>query len=140
MVAQMLRHGAKALPVCIRFGGELIRIQGLSGTAGFVAGFRRPNRRDRRCVETFLDAAVAGDQVTARRAVRHGAAASLGDDTPTSVGGLVDRLRGGRWTKLIAAGDAVSATIRTPTGRGVIFCEIHSAASGITRIRYFGAD
>ena len=62
---------------------------------------------------------------------------SLGEDTPTTVGEIGDRLRGGRWTKLIAAGDTVSASVRTPAGRGVIFCQIHSAASGITRIQYF---
>lgn len=137
MVAQTLRHGAKSLPVCLRLGAELIRNQGLSGTAGFVAGFRRPGSRDRRCVETFLNAAVAGDQIAARRAVRQRAAVSLGEDTPTTVGEIGDRLRGGRWTKLIAAGDTVSASVRTPAGRGVIFCRIHSAASGITRIQYF---
>ncbi len=46
MVVQTLRHGAKSLPVCLRLGAELIRNQGLSGTAGFVAGFRRPGRRE----------------------------------------------------------------------------------------------
>ena len=140
MVAQTLRHGARSLPVCVRLGTELIRNQGLSGTAGFVAGFRRPGRRQRRCTEAFLDAVVAGDQMAARRAMREGAAVSLGEDTPITLGELVDRLRGGRWTKLIAAGDTVSASVTTPVGRGVIFCEIHSATTGITRIRYFGAS
>ncbi len=41
---------------------------------------------------------------------------SLGEDTPTTVGEIGDRLRGGRWTKLIAAGDTVSASVRTPVG------------------------
>ena len=137
MVVQMLRQGAKSLPVSLRLAAELIRNQGLGGTAGFLAGFRRPGRRRRRRVEAFLDAAVAGDQLAARRAVRDGAAVSLGEDTPVAVGELVDRLRGGRWTKVIAAGDTVSASVNTPSGRGVVFCEIDSAASGITRVRYF---
>ena len=29
MVAQMLRHGAKSVPVSLRLGGELLRNQGL---------------------------------------------------------------------------------------------------------------
>ncbi len=57
-----------------------------------------------------------------------------------TVGELVDRLRGCRWTKLIAAGDTVSASVNTPVGRGVIFCEIPSATTGITRIRFFAAS
>ena len=72
MVAQMLRHGAQVAAAFAAAGPELIRNQGLSGTAGFVAGFRRPGRRQRRCVETFLDAAVAGDQMAARRAMQRG--------------------------------------------------------------------
>ena len=52
------------------------------------------------------------------------------------MGELVDLLRGGRWPKLIAAGDTVSASITTPNGRGVMFCEIDGAARGISSIRY----
>ena len=130
MVVQMLRQGAKALPAALRLAGELVRNQGLGGTAGFLSGFRRPDRRQKRWVETFLDAAVAGDQVSARRAVTGGAALGLSE--------LIGRLRGGRWTQVIAAGDTVSASITTPSGRGVIYCEIHSATGGITRVQYFG--
>lgn len=139
MVAQMLRKGAKALPVSLRLGGELLRNQGLGGTAGFVSGFRRPGRRAKRLAETFLDAGVAGDQVGARR-ILTGAALSLGDEIPMAFGELVDRMRGGRWSKMIAAGDTVSASVNAPAGRGVVFCEILSATRGITRICYFGAS
>jgi hypothetical protein len=137
MMAQMLRHGAKSLPVSLRLGAELLRNQGVGGTAGFIAGFRRPGRRRRRRVERFLDAAVAGDQLTARRAVARGAAITVGAKTPMVVGELVERLRGGRWRKVIAAGDTVSASVYTRAGRAVIFCQIPSAATGITRIEYF---
>ncbi len=139
MVVQMLRHGAKSLPPSFRLVANLIRNQGLGGTAGFLAGFRRVGKRKRRCVETLLDAAVAGDQVTVRRVMRRGAAVSLGEDTPVAIGELVDRLRGGRWSKLITAGETVSASVATPSGRGVLLCESNSAAGGINRIRYFGS-
>jgi hypothetical protein len=139
MVVQMLRHGGRSLPPSLRLCANLFRNQGLTGTTGFVAGFRRPGERDKRCVRTFLDAAVAGDDMGARRAAGHGAVVSLGDVSSIAVGDLVDRLRGGRWTKLIAAGDTVSASLATPAGRGVIFCEIDRAAGGIGRIRFFGS-
>jgi hypothetical protein len=140
MVVQMLRHGAKSLPPSLRMCANLLRNQGLTGTVGFVAGFRRPGRREKRCVRTFLDAAVAGDQMAARRVAGHGAGVYLGEDSSVSMGELVGLLRGGRWTKLIAAGDTVSASVTTPNGRGVIFFEIDRAARGIGRIRFFGAD
>ena len=137
MVAQMLRHGAKSLPVSLRLGAELLRNQGFGGTAGFVAGFRRPGRRQKRCVETFLDACVAGDELAARRELSRGAIVSVGDEAPIALGEFVDRTRDGRWTKVIAAGDSVSASITTPSGRGVVFCELAGAGPAISRIRYF---
>jgi hypothetical protein len=130
MVVQMMRDGAKSLPVALRLGGELIRNQGLGGTAGFLAAFRRAGRHEKRCVEAFLSAAVSGDQLGVRRMLADGAVSSVGE--------LVDQLRGGRWTKVIAAGDTVSASVITPSGRGVVFCEIPSATGGITRVQYFG--
>lgn len=140
MVAQMLGEGPKSLPVSLRMGRELLRNQGLGGTAGFVSGVRRPGRRAKRRVETFLDAVVAGDQLAARRALGSGAVVSLGEETSTVVGEFVDRVRGGRLTKVISAGDTVSASVHAPSGRGVVFCEIPSAATGITRVRYFGTS
>jgi hypothetical protein len=138
MVAQMLRQGARALPVSVRLGAQLLRIQGLGGTAGFLSGFRRPGRRQKRCVGEFLDAAVTGDEVSSRRTMNGGASVSVGEESPISVGQLVDRVRGGRWFKMIAAGDTVSASIDTPSGRGVVFCEVARTTRKISRIRYFG--
>ena len=140
MVVQMLGQGTKSLPPAIRLYAGLLRNQGLSGTAGFLTGFRRAGKRQSHLVESFLDAAVSGNEMAARRGLGQGAVVGLGDDTPLAVGELVDRLRGGRWTKVIAAGDTVSASVGTPSGRGVIFCEISSAATGITCIRYFDAS
>ena len=124
MVAQMLRQGAKSLPVSLRLGGELLRNQGLRGTAGFVSGFRRPG--------------ITGDEMAVRRALSRGAAVSFGEETPIAVGEFIDRVRGGRRFKMIAAGDTVSASVHTPSGRGVVFCEIAGATQGIARVRYFG--
>jgi hypothetical protein len=137
MVAQMLRRGTKSLPVALRLGGELLRNQGIGGTAGFAMGLRRPGRRQKRCAKTFLDAAVAGDELTARRALTRGAALSIGDDDPIAVGEFVDSLRGGRWFTMIAAGDTVSASLSTPSGRGVVFCQFPSGTTAISRVRHF---
>jgi Nuclear transport factor 2 (NTF2) domain len=138
MIAQMLRHGGKSLPVSLRLGGELLRNQGLGGTAGFVTGFRRPGRDEKYCVAKFLDAAITGDEMAVRHMLEHSGTISLGEDAPMAVGELIDAVHGGRWTKMIAAGDTVSASVNTPSGRAVVFCEIAGAKSGITRVRYFG--
>lgn len=137
MVAPLLRHGPKAIPPSLRLVRALLRNQGFGGTAGYLEALRRPGRRSRRCVATFLDAAVAGDQVTARRMCGD-RATTHGESDPMTVGDFTGRLRGGRWSKLIAAGDTVSASVDAPSGRGVVFCETRSGAAKIARIRYFG--
>jgi hypothetical protein len=40
---------------------------------------------------------------------------------------------------MIATGDTVSASVHTPSGRGVAFCEIAGATGKVIQIRYFGA-
>ncbi|RDH74648.1 transporter [Mycolicibacterium moriokaense] len=139
MAVQMLRHGGSSVSPSIRLVRELLRNQGLGGSVGYLAGLRRPGSRAKRSVAKFLDAATGGDEMTARRALGRGAEVTLGEETPTGAGDLIERLRGGRWTKLIAAGDTVGASVNTPSGRGVVFCELPTAANGIARVRYFSA-
>src|SRR5262249_30853481 len=90
-IAMSMWWWARRLPPAFRLGANLVRNQGLGGTVGFVSGFRRAGKRDKRCVEVLLDAAVAGDELAVQRAVHHGASVSLGD-TPITIGELVDEL------------------------------------------------
>jgi hypothetical protein len=138
MMIPLLAHGVKSLPPSLRLVRELLRNQGIDGSVGYLKGFRRPGRRARQQVATLLDAAVAGDQLSARRALSDGALVSLGEDAPFALGQFVDSVRGGRWSKMIATGDTVSASVHTPSGRGVAFCEIARATGKVIRIRYFG--
>jgi hypothetical protein len=140
MMNPMLRHGVKSLRPSLRLVRELLRNQGLGGSAGYLAALRRPGARVRRGVATFLDAAVAGDEMTARRALSDGATVTHGQETSTSVAEFVDSVRGGRWSKMIATGDTVSASVDAPSGHGVVFCRTPSATRGIVRVRYFGAS
>ena len=123
MVAQMLGQGAKAVPTSVQLTSALLRHQGLRGTTGFLSGFRGAGKREKHLVESFLAAASAGD-AAAMRAPSH--------DTD-----LIEQLRGARWSKLIAAGDTVVASVTTSAGRGVMFFDIPSAAVGINEIRYY---
>ena len=91
-------------------------------------------------VSQRLDAAVAGDELAARRALSDGAVVSLGEDTSITLGEFLDRVRGGRWFKMISTGDTVSASVDTSSGRGVVYCEIASAAKGVMRLRYFDSS
>lgn len=137
MLIPMLRHGRAAIPPSLRLIRELLRNQGMAGSVGYMRALKRPGRRARQQCAAFLDAVVAGDQLAARRALGDGAV-TKGEAHSIAVGELVDQLRGGRWFKMIATGDTVSASVETSTGRGVVLCEISSATGKIARIRYFG--
>lgn len=139
MMVPMLRHGAKSLPPSLRLVRELLRNQGLDGCVGYLAALRRPGRSEKCAVATLLDASVAGDEMTARRMLGDGVI-SDGDGKPVTVSEFVDRVRGGRWSKMIATGDTVSASIAGPTGRGVVYCETPRAATVISRVTYFGSS
>lgn len=136
MTVQLLRRGAAALPASVQLAAGLLRHQRIRGTVGFVSAVRGAGIGEKRCAEAFLTAATRGDRAAASGAL-NGAVVTLGDDAELSGGDLIDRLRGGSWAKLIAAGDTIGASIATPSGRGVMFSEIPNAARGITRIRYF---
>ncbi|MBV8928532.1 MAG: transporter, partial [Mycobacteriaceae bacterium] len=107
MVAVMLKQGAKAVPTSLQLAAGLLRHQGPAGTTGFLSGFRGAGRREKARIGELL--AQAPD----------------------------DRLRDARWLKVIAAGDALAASITTPTGSGVVICDIDAATRGIAQTRYF---
>lgn len=137
MMVPMLRHGRAAIPPSLRLIRALLRNQGVAGAAGYMRALKRPGRRARRCAETLLDAATVGDEMSSRRSMTAGASISLGEQRSLSMGEFIGRVRGGRWFKLIATGDTVTASVETATGRGVVFCEMDSATGKIARIRYF---
>ncbi|HKV18533.1 MAG TPA: ketosteroid isomerase family protein [Mycobacterium sp.] len=136
MMVPMLRHGLKSLPPSLRLVRELLRNQGLGGTAGYLRALKRPGKRAKQTVGRCLDVAVAGNQVLARKLLRD-SVITLGEQTHSSVSDFVDRVRGGRWFKMIATGDTISASVDTPEGRGVVFCELSGGTRVVSRVRYF---
>src|SRR5699024_5462098 len=67
MVNRFLRAGPAAPPVGAALSVALLRNQGLTGTGGFLAGFRSAGRSGRREFVGFLTDAGAGDEVAVRR-------------------------------------------------------------------------
>jgi hypothetical protein len=115
MVLQFLGHGANAVPASLQLSRALLGNQGLTGTAGFLRGFAGARTRRKRLAENFL--ADVTKSMSSRAAD--------------------DRLVGGRWEKVIAAGQTVAASVTTPSGRGVVVIDINAAATEIKRVTYF---
>jgi hypothetical protein len=137
MILQFLRSGTGAAVPALRLSRGLLGNQGLRGTTGFMAGFRRVGARHKKLVESFLTAIARGDKSTAVRTLAPGATITLADDDPLDITELVEQLDGATWTKVIGAGTTVTAAVNTKHGRGILFADVAWRGNAITRIRYF---
>jgi hypothetical protein len=140
MVVQFARGGRAVVPAGVSLTRALLGNQGISGTLGFLSGFRGVRRRGKRHVAALLDAACAGNEVAARRLVPASALVTLGDDTRLGTSDLVSRLSGASWRKVISAGDSVAATIERGNQRSVLIAALRSTPTEIARIRLFADD
>ena len=139
MMLQFLRTGSRAASPALQLSRGLVANQGLRGTAGFMAGFRRVGARHKKLAETFLGAVVRKDQPAALRALSPTAPITLGDNDPLDLAELVEQLDGASWTKVISAGRTVAVSLNSGHGRGIIFADVAWRANAINQIRYFPA-
>jgi hypothetical protein len=137
MILQFLRSGTGAVVPALKLSRGLLGNQGLRGTAGFMAGFRRVGARHKKLVETFLAAVARGDKSAALRTLSPGATITLAYDDPLDIAELAEQLQGATWTKVIGAGATVTAAVNTKHGRGILFAEVAWRGNAINQIRYF---
>jgi Nuclear transport factor 2 (NTF2) domain len=136
MVGEFLRGGLRAVPAGVRLSRLLLSNQGLTGTFGFLRGFRRIGG-GKELFARFLDDACGGDEVGMRRRLAGDVRISSGDDLPLSASELRNHLSGATWRKLIGAGHAVVAATERAGQRSVVFADISSGPAAITTIRVF---
>jgi hypothetical protein len=139
MILQFLRTGTRAMVPALKLSRGLLGNQGLRGTAGFMAGFRRAGARHKKLVERFLDAVARGDRSAAIGTLSPSATITLGDNDTLDLGELVEQLNGARWIKVIGAGPTVTAALNTNHGRGIVFADTAWRGNAINQIRYFPA-
>lgn len=140
MMLQFLRNGTRALPAGARLSKALLSNQRLAGTAGFVTGFRRPGRRRKQLVTTFIEAIGNGDTSTAMTAMQvlsPSATLTYGDDVTMDPAEFSQQLDGVRMTKMVGAGSTVAVSVRSQHRRAVLFAEPARRGDVITAIRYF---
>jgi hypothetical protein len=137
MMLQFLRNGSRAALPALQLSRGLLANQGLRGTAGFMAGFRRVGARQKRLAEAFLGAVARKDESAALRLLSSTAPITLGDNDPLDVAELVEQLDGVSWTKVIGAGTTVATSVNSAHGRGVMFVDAAWPGNAINGIRYF---
>jgi hypothetical protein len=139
MMLQFLRAGSPAVSPALKLSRGLLANQGLRGTAGFMAGFRRVGERHKNAVETFVGALARRDTVAATDALSSVAAITLGDTVPLDITELAEQLEGARCTKMNGAGSTVTSSLSAARGRGIMFADMAWRGHTINRIRYFPA-
>jgi hypothetical protein len=137
MMLQFLRTGPRAAVPAVALSRALLGNQGVAGTVGFLAGFRRVGTRHKRLVSEFLAAVARGDKADAERALTSTAAITVGDDEIVDVADLVGRLGGATWPKVIGAGSTVAVSVASGHGRGLVFADVERRGTQIHRLRYF---
>jgi Nuclear transport factor 2 (NTF2) domain len=139
MMLQFLRTGPGAVSPALHLSRSLLGNQGLRGTAGFFAGFRRVGARHKALVATFLGDVARGDEAAAARALSSTARITLGDDDSLDLAEFVAQLGGAGSTKLNSAGHTVAVSLNSDHGRGIMFADVAWRGGAIDRIRYYPA-
>jgi len=139
MMLKFLRTGSGAASPALQLSRDLLSNQGLRGTAGFMAAFRRVGSRHKRLVENFLGAVARKDEPAALRVLSLTAPITLGDNDPLDLAELVEQLKGASWTKMIGAGGTVAVSLNSGHGRGIIFAGVAWRSNAINQIQYFPA-
>jgi len=139
MMLQFLRTGSRAASPALQLSRGLLANQGLRGTGGFMAAFRRVGARHKRLAETFLGAVARKDKSAGLWALSPTAPITLGDIDPLDLAELVEQLEGASWTRVIGAGRTVTVSVNSAHGRGIMFADVAWRGNAIDRIRYFPA-
>ena len=137
MIGQFLRGGFGAVPAGITLGRTMFTNQGLSGSLGFLSGFRGLGTAGKGLFGRFLDETCGGDEVGVRRFAAD-IPITVGDTESLTTSELVKHLAGGSWHKLIRSGRAVAARVDKAGGHTVVIGDLAADRVAISRIRLFG--
>ncbi|RDI50099.1 transport factor 2 (NTF2)-like protein [Nocardia mexicana] len=138
MIGQLLGAGVPGLGAAVKLAPQLLGNQGVGGALGFARGFVRVGAAGRRAAIGLLEAAGRGDGAAVRAALAADAGVYWAG-TPIGIEGFVARTGGLEVGKTIAAGRFVTATVDTPTGRGIAEAEV-ARGGKITALQVYIAE
>ncbi|MVU75682.1 hypothetical protein GPX89_00295 [Nocardia sp. ET3-3] len=119
MIGQLMGSGVQGLLAGAKLGPQLIGNQGVGGAIGFMSGLRGVGKPGKQAAGRLLDALGRGDSDDARAALVSVPRLEWGTDGVMSLEDFATRVKGLRWSKPIAAGRTVTATVETRQGRGL---------------------
>ncbi|MEC3956732.1 nuclear transport factor 2 family protein [Nocardia sp. CDC153] len=119
MIGQLLGSGAQGLLAGAKLGPQLLGNQGVGGAIGFLSGLRGVGKPGKQAAGRLLDALGRADTADAQSALVSVPRLEWATDGAMSLADFATRVKGLRWSKAIAAGRTVTATVETRQGRGI---------------------
>jgi hypothetical protein len=143
MILQLLGTGPKGWWTAIKLGPQLILNQGIGGVIGFMRGFLGVGRRGKRVAGMFLAALHEGDSAAAQSQLEAEATLHWPFGKPQTLARFLSNARGLEWSKVIAAGNCVTATVKWRNGnvesRGVMLLEFRASRDRIAAVQLFAS-
>ncbi|MGW4841283.1 nuclear transport factor 2 family protein [Nocardia brasiliensis] len=137
MIMQLLRTGPRGVGAGLQLGPQLITNQGVAGALGMMRALGGVGTAGKRTATRLFAAAGSTDIARVRGLLGHYAVVELPAGTPVSLEEFTNRARNMRWSKLIAAGRTVSASVRIGEARGVVFVDFTAGSPHIASVRFF---
>ncbi|MGV9544523.1 nuclear transport factor 2 family protein [Nocardia beijingensis] len=137
MIRQLLRTGLPGIAAALRLGPQLVVNQGVGGALGMLQALGGVGRRGKRATTRLFAAAASTDLSRVRELLGQRADIELPAGTPLSVEEFTNRARNMRWSKVIAAGRTVTASVRLGAVSGVAVVEFATGGDGIASLRFY---
>lgn len=137
MIAALVRTGPRGVGAGLRLGPQLVTNQGIGGALGMMRALGGVGNAGKRTAARLFAAAGNTDLARVRGLLGHYAVVELPAGTPVSLEEFTNRARNMRWSKLIAAGRTVSASVRFGDARGVVFVDFTAGAPHIASVRCY---
>jgi len=118
MVRQSL-GGLRGLRTHLGLSRHMLACQGVSGVVGFTKGFAGVGGVGRRTAEALFTALRDGDAALAGQRLAQGARLIVGTESNASLDTLCQQWQGLRWSKCIAAGQYVTASLHHSNRQGL---------------------
>ncbi|WP_067715368.1 nuclear transport factor 2 family protein [Nocardia yamanashiensis] len=137
MIAQLLGSGVQGLLAGAKLGPQLLGNQGVGGALGFLRGMRSVGANGKRAAGQLLDALARGEVPATRAVLAPVPKLVWADGDAMSLEDFTTRAKGLRWSKPIAAGRHVTASVETRTGRGIAQLDFTDRGNRVEAVRIF---
>lgn len=137
MIGQLMGSGGKGLLAGAKLGPQLIGNQGVGGALAFMKGMSSVGNAGKQAAARLLDAMGRGEVVGAHAALAPVPRLAWAGDERMSLEDFTVRAKGLRWSKPIAAGRNVTASVETRDGRGIAQLDFTARGARIEAVHVF---